>query len=274
MKVEDLIVYGKKFLHSNEVNILLATVLNYDTLELLTHLDEKVSAENVDKFKKMIEIRLSNYPLQYIVGNVNFYGYEFDVSENVLIPRFETEQLVYYVSEFIKKNFKDNIKIIDLGCGSGIIGITLSKILDNVLVTSLDISDYALNLTKKNALKLGVNIEIIKGDMLSEVTSKFDVVVSNPPYISPDEQIEDIVKNNEPHLALYANENGLEFYRKILSTVSKNLNSKFLIAFEIGCTQAKEVVELSHKYLVNIKTDIYKDLSGKDRVVFIYSNNF
>lgn len=274
MKVEDLIVYGKKFLHSNEVNILLASVLGYDTLELLTHLDEKVSTENVDKFKKMIEVRLNNYPLQYIVGNVNFYGYEFDVKENVLIPRFETEQLVYYVSEFIKKNFNDDIKLIDLGCGSGVIGIVLSKILDNVSVTSLDISNYALELTRSNALKLDADIEIIKGDMLSEITSKFDVIVSNPPYISFDEQIEDIVKNNEPHLALYADENGIEFYRKILSNVSKNLNSKFLIAFEIGYTQANKVIELSNTYLKNIKIEVHKDLSGKDRVVLIYSNNF
>ncbi len=223
MTIEELIVYGKKYLHSNEVKIILSSIIGCDTLELLNYLDKKISTEDVETFKRMIDARLNNYPLQYIVEKVNFYGYDFKVKENVLIPRFETEQLVYYVLDFINKRFKDKVDIIDLGCGSGVIGITLSKKISNSNVTCLDISDYALDLTKENASLLNTDIKLIKGDMLDNVFDKYDVIVSNPPYIAEDEQIEDIVKNNEPHTALYAGADGLLFYKKILSSVSKNL---------------------------------------------------
>ena len=271
MSVEELIVYGKKYIHSSEAKTILASLLGCDTLELLLHLDEKVSTEIVDKFKKMVQARKDNYPLQYIIGNVNFYVYEFNVKENVLIPRFETEQLVYRVVQFIKNNFKDKVKLIDLGCGSGVIGLTLSKLIEGVDVTCLDISDYAIELTRENAVKLNCNINVIKGDMLNNITEKYDVIVSNPPYIATNEEIEDIVKNNEPHLALYAGSEGLDCYEKILSTAKKNLNDKFLIAFEIGAYQADTIKKIAYKYFDNIKIDVYKDLSERDRVLLIYN---
>ena len=271
MTIEELIIYGKKYLHSNEVKIILSSIIGCDTLELLNYLEKKVSTEDVETFKRMVEARLNDYPLQYIIGKVNFYGYDFIVKENVLIPRFETEQLVYRVSEFINKNFNNKVDIIDLGCGSGVIGITLSKIIKNSNVTCLDISDYALDLTKENSHFLNANINVIKGDMLDNVFDKYDVIVSNPPYIANKEEIQDIVKNNEPHTALYAGDDGLLFYRKILSSVSKNLKEKFLIAFEIGASQANEVCDIAKAYLKDIKIDIYKDLSQRDRIILIYN---
>lgn len=273
MTVEELIIYGKKYLHSNEVKIILSSIIGCDTLELLNYLDKKISTKDVETFKKMINARLNNYPLQYIVGNVNFYGYDFIVRQNVLIPRFETEQLVYYVSKFIKDNYTGKIDIIDVGCGSGIIGITLSKIIKNCNVTCVDISDYALDLTKDNSIKLGVDINIIKSDMLDNVNETFDVIVSNPPYIAEDEKIEDIVKNNEPHIALYGGSDGLLFYKKILSTAKEHLKDNFLIAFEIGENQASAISDLANDYLDNINIDIYKDLSNRDRIVLIYNKN-
>ena len=134
----------------------------------------------------------------------------------------------------------------------------------------MDISDYAIELTKENAVKLNCNINVIKGDMLDNITEKYDVIVSNPPYIANNEEIEDIVKNNEPHLALYAGSEGLDFYEKILSSANKNLNDKFLIAFEIGAYQADAIKEIAYKYFNNIKIDVYKDLSERDRVLLIY----
>lgn len=271
MRVEDLIIYGKKYLHSHEVNMLLGHLLNYDNLELLNHLDENVPDKDVSKYKEMIDKVISNVPIQYVLGNVNFYGLEFMVNENVLIPRFETEELVENTIKYIKEFFSnESLKLIDLGCGSGNIGITLKKKLDNIDVTCIDISDDALLVAKENAKNLSADITFIKSDMLDNVNDKYNIIISNPPYISRDEEIEDIVKNNEPHLALFAEQKGLYFYDKILSTCSKNLEERFLIAFEIGMTQKDEIISLANKYLDDVTIECKQDLSGKDRMLFIY----
>lgn len=271
MTVEELIIYGKKHLHSHQVKMLLSNILECDTLELLNYLDKEISPEDVDKYKKMIDSVKNNKPLQYVLGNVNFYGNVFDINENVLIPRFETEELVEKTLEFIKNNLPQHSKVIDLGCGSGVIGITLKKKLPTLSVTCLDISDDALDVTNKNKEKLNADIKVIKGDMLDNITDKFHVIISNPPYISNDEVIDELVFNNEPHLALFAEENGLYFYDKILSTCKKNLKDKFLISFEIGMTQRDSITNLANKYLDNIKVECFKDLQGKDRILFIYN---
>lgn len=272
MTIEELIVYGKKYLHSHEVNMLLSHILKYDLLELLNHLNEQVEQDKIDQFIQMVNQVKNQVPIQYMLGSVNFYGLDFKVNKNVLIPRFETEELVEYTMKYIERLFPNkDIDIIDLGCGSGNIGITLKKKIPNAKVSCIDISEEALIVAKENASSLQADITFIKSDMLDDIYSKFDVIISNPPYISPDEQIEDIVKNNEPNLALFADNNGLYFYEKILSTCEENLNEKFLIAFEIGMTQRDCVTELAHKYLNNVKIECKKDLSGKDRMIFIYN---
>lgn len=216
--------------------------------------------------------RLNNgEPVQYIVGNVDFYGYELDVNKNVLIPRRETEELV---EEVIKrtKTF-DNPVIIDIGTGSGAIAIALSKKLKTHVYAS-DISDKAIDVAKTNVDKTNSNVTLLKGNMLKpyiENNIKVDILVSNPPYIKEDEKIEDIVKNNEPHLALYAKNDGLEFYESILKDAKKVLNDKYLIAFEIGETQGEDIKALALKYLGNVNVEIKKDLSDKNRFVFVYN---
>lgn len=273
MTIEELIVYGKKYLHSHEVKMLLSSVLGYDSLELLNHLDNIVSDELVEKYKKLVNARVNNYPLQYILGDVIFYGYRFVINENVLIPRFETEELVEKVIYFIESKFIDCKKVIDLGCGSGVIGITLAKKKEYLDVTCLDISEEALKVTKTNNKLLNANVKIIKGDMLEDINEKYDLIISNPPYIKTNEIIEDIVRKNEPSIALYGGDDGLLFYKKILSKAKNVLNKKFLVAFEIGCTQAEEIANLAKKYLDDIEINVIKDLSEKDRIMLIYSNN-
>lgn len=206
-------------------------------------------------------------PVQYIVGNVDFYGYEFKVNKNVLIPRFETEELVNKTINYIKK-YIDNPKIVDLGTGSGCIAITLSKELD-VSVDAVDISDKALEVAQQNNEMNKSKVTFYKGNMLEPLNKKYNVIISNPPYISRNEEIEDIVKNNEPELALYADNDGLYYYEKILKNASNYLEEKFLIAFEIGYLQGKKIKELALKYLGNVNVYIEKDLSEKDRFVFI-----
>lgn len=214
----------------------------------------------------------SGMPVQYIVGDVNFYGNTIKVNPNVLIPRFETELLVEKTIKLINLIFKRQVSIIDLGTGSGAIAITLKKEL-NAKVMGVDISEEALKVARDNAEQNEVDIDFYIGDMLDSVDNKVDVIISNPPYIGYDEEIMDIVKKNEPHIALYAPDEGLYYYEKILRTCSKNLNDKFLIAFEIGYKQAKKIEELAYKYLDNIDVIIDKDYSGRDRFIFIKSKN-
>ncbi len=207
-------------------------------------------------------------PVQYIVGNVNFYGNILKVNEDVLIPRFETETLVEKTINYAKKELKEPLKILDIGTGSGAIAITLKKNL-NSSVDALDISKKALKIAEENAKLNNVKINFIHSNMLEKIEKKYDIIISNPPYIAYDEEIEEIVKNNEPHIALYANNNGLEYYEIILKDVKKHINKPGIIAFEIGMNQGNKIKEIAEKYLKNYDFSIEKDLTGKDRFIFI-----
>lgn len=218
--------------------------------------------------KEGIEKLNNGIPVQYIVGNVDFYGNIIEVNKNVLIPRFETEELVSKTIERINKKFKDKIDILDLGTGSGCIIISLKKIV-NSSCDAIDISLKALEVAKKNALNNNCDINFIENDFLNNYNKKYDVIISNPPYISYDEQIMDIVKNNEPEIALYASCNGLDCYNEILKNIKNNLKEKFIIAFEIGYNQAIDIKKLINKYLDNVNIYIEKDLQGRDRFIFI-----
>lgn len=229
------------------------------------YLKKYLDSSELESGLKKLEMGI---PVQYIVGNVNFYGNIFDVTEDVLIPRFETEELVSKTVEYIKMMFPNKIRIVDLGTGSGCIAITLKKLLD-CEIDAVDISNNAIEVARNNALKNEANINFYLGNMLEPLMGKYDVIISNPPYISYDEDIMDIVKNNEPNLALYADNKGLYYYEQILSNCFKYLNDRFLIAFEIGYLQAEKIKELAHRYLSNIKVEIVKDLQEKDRFCFI-----
>lgn len=215
--------------------------------------------------------RLQNgEPVQYIVGDVDFCGNIIKVNSNVLIPRFETEELVMKTYNYIKTKLNDNVSIVDLGTGSGCIAISLKKLLPNASVSAVDISADALDVAKLNAKDS--DIKFYLGNMLEPLDNKYDVIISNPPYIAYDEEIMDIVKNNEPHMALYADNNGLHFYEEIIKNASKYLNKKSIIAFEIGETQANKICEYIKKYLPNAKVSVEKDLQNRDRFIFIFND--
>lgn len=269
MTIEELIIYGKKYIHSIEAKMLLSSIVGYDTLNLLNHLDDKVSNDQVELYKKLIEARLNNKPTQYIVGTTEFYGLEFNVNENVLIPRFETEELVENTIEIIKNKFNYKVNILDLCCGSGAIGITLKTKINDATVTMSDISKKALEVALSNKNKLNVDINIIESDLFENIKDKFDIIISNPPYIALNEEIDPLVKDNEPHLALYGGDTGLDFYERILKDISNYLKKDFLIAFEIGQYQADDIKNIAYKYLDNIDILVKKDLSEKDRMLFI-----
>ena len=224
-----------------------------------------------NKLKEGIERLQNGEPVQYIVGNVNFYGNEIKVNKNVLIPRFETEELVEYTISYIKKMFKEKINIIDLGTGSGCIAITLKKKL-NSNVSAIDISKEALEVARENAKKNKVEIDFIQNDMLDNISNKFDVIISNPPYISKNEEIQDIVRKNEPSLALYADNEGLYYYEKIIKQAKKNLKEKSIIAFEIGYMQGDKIKKIAEQNYPKAEVVLKKDLQGKDRFIFIINN--
>ena len=224
-----------------------------------------------DKLDEGMELLNKGISPQYIVGNVDFYGNIINVDSRVLIPRFETELLVEKTIHYVENLFNRKVSILDIGTGSGCIAITLKKEIDCDVVAS-DISLDAIDVAKRNAINNKVDILFVNSDIFSNIEDKFDVIISNPPYISYDEEIDDMVKNNEPSLALYASNDGVYFYDKILSECAKYLNDRFLIAFEIGYTQGDRIIKLAYKYLsedVNVKVE--KDYSDKDRFVFIWN---
>ena len=222
---------------------------------------------NIEEAYKLLEEGL---PVQYIVGEVDFYGNIFKVNKNVLIPRFETEQLIELTMEYIEDKFDDVVDILDIGTGSGCIAITLKKNI-NCNVDAVDVSTDALKVAEYNKKLNNVDINLFKSDMLSSVSKKYDVIISNPPYIGREEDIEGIVEKNEPHIALYADNDGLYYYEEILKNCKKNLKDNFIIAFEIGKSQGKLVKNLALKYLDNIDVFIKKDLNNLDRFVIIVS---
>ena len=270
MTVEELIVYGKGKTSSDHAKMLLSSYLDVNPLELLTILDKEVDSGIEKIYKSSLEALKENKPIQYVIGNVNFYGLKFIVNKNVLIPRFETEELVEQVVEYAKSLNKDKIKILDLGCGSGAIGLTLKNILKDSLVTLTDISKEALEVARLNANNLNLDVTFIESDWFSNIElEKYDIIVSNPPYIKTNEEIEEIVKNNEPSLALYGGVDGLDCYKKILANIKPYLNDKFLIAFEIGETQKEALYNIINSYLQDVEITCKKDLYGRNRMIFV-----
>lgn len=273
MTIEDLIVLGKKYTSSIHAKMLLASFLNVNSLELLTILDQQVDPKTVDLYQKALIFLQNNKPLQYVIGNVNFYGINYTINENVLIPRFETEELVENIKNYIIKNNLTTPKILDLGTGSGVIGLTLKKFFPTADVTLTDISPKALEVAKTNAKNLNLNVTFIQSNWLDNVNKEpYDIIVSNPPYIKEDEEIEEIVKNKEPHLALYGGKSGLDCYQNIINDIKPYLKEKYLIAFEIGYQQGKSLETLIKNTLDNVKITIKQDLSSKDRMLFVEKN--
>lgn len=233
------------------------------------YLQKYLNKKNVEEELKRVK---NGEAIQYVVGNVDFYGLPFFVNQNVLIPRWETEELVERTSKILKEQF-NNPTILDIGTGSGCIAITLSKRIE-CLVDASDVSKEALEVAKKNNELNKANVTFIESDIFSNIHKKYDCIISNPPYIAHDEEIMDVVKNNEPHLALYADDNGLYFYKNILKEAKNYLKEEYLIAFEIGTSEKEEIVALAKSIFPSAKIWSEKDLNGFFRYVFILKKDF
>ena len=223
-----------------------------------------VSKDYESDYRKL----LTGYPIQYLIGYVNFYGYKININEDVLIPRYETELLVEKTIKYINNIFNKRVSILDIGTGSGCISIALNKEI-NANVTTVDISSKALEVARNNAKINNSKVRFIKSNIYDKINEKYDVIISNPPYIDTKDKVMDIVDKYEPHEALYASNNGLYFYEEIIKNARKYLNDKFIIAFEIGYEQGNSIRSIAESYFKDSKILIEKDYSDKDRYLFI-----
>lgn len=246
--------------------------LHIDRAEFYMNPNGEVKEELLEELESVLKQREQRVPLQYLMGECEFMGYDFYVDEQVLIPRQDTECLVELAVESIRKELT-KVRVLDLCTGSGCIGISVAKLCPDTEVTLADISDGALSVAKKNAQNLGVDVTLIKGNLFENIEGRFDYILSNPPYI-PSEVIEGLmpeVKEHEPRLALDGEADGLSFYRRIINAAPDYLNSDGRIYFEIGAEQGEDLTRLmNERGFCEVK--VHKDLAGLDRIVTgIYS---
>jgi len=252
------------------IDFVLEEVNGFNHLELSTHLDNPI--KDYDSFVSIIDRYIDGEMIEYIFNKAYFLSIPFYVDKNVLIPRQETEQLVLKTKTLIEQKFGErNLIIADVCTGSGVIGLTLKKWLNNATVYLTDISDEALCAAKKNALSLGLDVNILKGDMLVPLIEKgvrCDVIICNPPYISDISSIDKKTWEQEPHLALLAKPNTL-YYEMVLKDFKKIVENHYLIAFEIGEDMRDGLTALIKKYCPNAEYYFENDLYGKTRFLFI-----
>lgn len=248
---------------------LLMYMLDETVEQFSNKLSEELSVEQENRYFDLINKNINeDTPLSHLVGFDYFYDRKFKVTRDVLSPRMETEELIYKVIEYIKKSKKDSFKILDLCTGSGIIAITLKKeIVEKYTeIVASDISEKALSIAIENANNNNANITFIKSDLFDNISGKFDLIISNPPYISYKDKItiKDNVLNYDPHLALFAEEDGIYFYRKIIENAVHYLSKDGVIFFEIGYDQKEKILELGKNN--NFITTVYKDINDRDRI--------
>ena len=265
-----------KYLNNTSIKSLLVDNGGFkDFFELIRHFDEQLKDEN--KLNNQIEKLTSGEPLQYVLGYAYFVNSNYIVSPDVLIPRQETEQLAVGALSMIVKMFgkEPRIKIVDIGTGSGILGIYLKEYFPNSEVICTDISSKALEIAAKNAKLHHVEIDFRQGDILEPIANEnnIDVIVSNPPYIRSKETVDPQTLKYEPHLALFA-EPVTKFYEEILTSIDKQLvnDKKFLIAFEIGEDMEEELTKLVEEKYPGIMYRFDKDIYNKTRFLYIVNN--
>ncbi len=280
MILRELIRQSEAMLDEKDKDCNVAKVLFYhlahkEPHQLYLMMDEEVDEELLKQFQDGMQRYMNGEPIQYINGKENFFSRDFIVNENVLIPRYETEELVENILYKIDDYFDDysSIDLCDVGTGSGAIAITLALEEPKLNVVATDISKEALEVAKANASELDAQVTFYQGDMLEPLIDrqqKFDIFVSNPPYIPQDQEIESVVKDNEPHVALFGGNDGLYFYRKIFKDVRYVLKDRALLAFEMGFDQRELMSQAVEQYFPGIPYEIIKDINGKDRMLFIY----
>ena len=262
---EKLIAQGEE---AESLSFVYRSLKNLSFTDFVFALQQEISEEE-RQFVEDIYRKLANHiPAQYIIGLAEFFGMQLKVDERVLIPRPETEELVELI---LAENPKENLKVLDIGTGSGAIALALAKNRPDWTITASDISQDALDLASKNAEFQNLNIFLKKSDCFSEISSKYDIIVSNPPYISRRDESEVglNVLHSEPHLALFADEDGLAIYRRIAEEAKDYLNDGGKIYLEIGYKQGQSVPALFKENFPEKRVRTLKDQFGQDRMVVV-----
>jgi len=262
---EKLIAQGEE---AESLSFVYRSLKNLSFTDFVFALQQEATEEEKEFVEEIYKKLAAHIPAQYIIGHAEFFGMQLKVDERVLIPRPETEELVELI---LTENPEKNLKVLDIGTGSGAIALALAKNRPDWSVTAADISQDALDLSLENANAQNLNLSFIKSDCFSEISSKYDIIVSNPPYISREDQ-EEVglnVLHSEPHLALFADEDGLAIYRRIAEDSKDYLNDGGKIYLEIGYKQGQSVPALFIKYLPEKRVRTLKDQFGQDRMVVI-----
>lgn len=259
----------------NAAEILLLHELSTDRSRLLASLHDSISKQLLDRFRSNVYKHAIGIPVQYITGKEYFYGREFVVNEEVLIPRPETEEVVLFALSKIEKVFpgKKGLQAVDVGTGSGVIAITMALENNDLSVTATDIAEASLQLAEENAARLGAEVEFVCGDLLEpliQAKKKADIIVSNPPYISMEEleALSETVRLHEPVRALTDGSDGLGFYKRFMEEVPDVLADRGMVVFEIGYTQGDVVQSLLLNAFPQAEVGVKQDINGKDRIVY------
>ncbi|WP_042351063.1 peptide chain release factor N(5)-glutamine methyltransferase [Bacillus massiliigorillae] len=280
-KVYEALNWASSFLkeHNRDENageILLRHYMNCSRSHLLASLHDEIESTVYQRFEESVHKHAEGVPVQYMLGYEEFYGREFSVNQDVLIPRPETEELIYHALRKMPTLFKDkkDISLVDVGTGSGIIAITMKLEQPQLDVTATDLMPGPLAMAKQNADTLQAEVAFVSGDLLQpfiQEGKKFDMVLSNPPYIpeSDAESMSNVVTEHEPHTALFAGVDGLDLYRRFAEELPLVLNTPGLVGFEVGAGQGKSVSSLMHEAFPNATVTIENDINGKDRMVFV-----
>lgn len=262
---EQLITQGEE---AESLSFVYRNLKNLSFTDFIFAIQQEITPDEKEFVESIYKQLAAHVPAQYIIGNTEFYGLELKVDELVLIPRPETEELVELI---LTENAKPNQSVLDIGTGSGAIALALAKNRPDWLVTASDISPDALNLASENASLQDLKISFKKSDCFEEIAENYDIIVSNPPYISRADESEVglNVLHSEPHLALFAEEDGLAIYRKIAEDAKNHLREGGKIYLEIGYKQGHSVPALFRKYLPEKRVRTLKDQFGQDRMVVV-----
>ena len=262
---EELIRQGEE---AESLSFVYRSLKNLSFTDFVFALQQEVTEEEEVFVKGIFQQLAAHKPAQYIIGQADFYGMQLKVDERVLIPRPETEELVEFI---LAENSEENLKVLDIGTGSGAIALALAKNRADWSVTAADISQDALDLAGENAKNQKLNIFFKKSDCFAEISEKYDIIVSNPPYISREDESEVglNVFYSEPHLALFADEDGLAIYRRIAEDAKDYLKDGGKIYLEIGYKQGQSVPDLFRKNLPEKRVRTLKDQFDQDRMVVI-----
>ncbi|QWF74190.1 peptide chain release factor N(5)-glutamine methyltransferase [Bacillus subtilis] len=258
----------------NAAELLLLYDTGMERSKLLASLQEPIGEDELYRFKRHVEMHKEGVPVQYIIGKEFFYGREFMVNDDVLIPRPETEEVVFHLLGKYRSVFSEDgkLEVVDVGTGSGAIAVTLALENQNFSVSAVDISKEALQVASANAEKLGANVRFYQGDLLEpfiKAGKKADIIVSNPPYISEEEMadLSEIVRFHEPLHALTDGADGLKFYKRFMEDIPLVMKDKVFVVFEIGWNQGAAVKDLILKALKGAEVEVLKDINGKDRTI-------